>query len=481
MAAAAPAVPADAPASDPEPGAGLAVTALELDISAPDPRAVRLAAQSLGRVLVAEGGIPDKDARAARGPLEEDDEEPGRARGPRASTGIALRLTRAAEERGWQADRIAEQLAHYTSSERGRAMPAGWYVSFGRTEQDDRTIDRLLDTVVFQAAPAGGAGVAPAPRAAAPDAVRPAAGAPRPAPVASAARAAAPGRAPALPAPAARPVAAPPAPAAERAAAGATSGAPVSAPLLQLVASAAQPAEQTIRRVDGLTHEHLRTVILASERKRILATFPALLVRAQVPDGVAVAVTEGERGGDDGRRELWIALVAAAAIIYLLMCILNESLLAPLTVMTTVPAGVIAVLGVFTLARLPQDQMVVLGLFLLVGIVVNHGVVLVDRLATTVPMHRLAGRRSLLAVAAAARRRFTPVLLTSLTTIAGALPMALSHGRVLDAPIASLGLALAIGLGAATVFTLIVVPIVYQWLGRTRAGLVALLCGGRNP
>jgi multidrug efflux pump subunit AcrB len=83
-------------------------------------------------------------------------------------------------------------------------------------------------------------------------------------------------------------------------------------------------------------------------------------------------------------------------------------------------------------------------------------------------------RRPMLAIAAAARNRFTPVLLTSLTTIAGAVPMAFSHGRLNSTPICGLGRALALGLTCALIFTLVIVPIVYHWLGAARAGFLRL-------
>jgi len=211
---------------------------------------------------------------------------------------------------------------------------------------------------------------------------------------------------------------------------------------------------------------------------------PTIIARASIPNGVVVKPQTTNNEMQDSMRWLWIACLIACAIIYLLMCILYESLLAPLTMITTVPAGIVSVLGIYAIARLPMDPMVMLGLFLLVGIVINHGVVLVDRMAVNVPMHRLADRTSYrtvhLAIAASARRRFTPVLLTSLTTIAAAVPMAFSHGRILGSPIDSLGLSLGIGLSAATVFTLGVVPIVYQWLALTRTGTITLFSGKKS-
>jgi multidrug efflux pump subunit AcrB len=332
-------------------------------------------------------------------------------------------------------------------------MPGGWWVGFGRAKTDDLTLPRLLETVVYQ----------------------PATIAPRTGPTTSS------------PSQADKPKRA------STAASAPTSSArsqkepaqTVNAPLLNLVQSSTQPQEGYIQRSNGLTQKELSVTIRQSERKRILRNFPALLARAHIPDGVEVRLAEQGRDRNDGVSALWIAMAIAAVVIYLLMCILYESLLAPLTVMTTVPAGIVSVMGVFTIAGIPMDMMVVLGLFLLVGIVINHGVVLVDRLGVTVPMTRLmrpdgrASNRAMLAMAAASRRRFTPVVLTSLTTIAAAVPMTFSHGRIFGAPISSLGLSLSIGLTAATVFTLIVVPIVYQWLGLTRAGTLALLRGGR--
>ena len=419
-------------------------TTLSFVLSAPDPRSVATAHKRLNEVLVAEGGLLlDKKSGSNQ-----------RERGSRSNrSGVTLSLTRAAEEQGWAAENVASQMARFTGSVPSTQMPGGWWVGFGRAKTDDLTLPRLLETVVYQ----------------------PATIAPRTGPTTSS------------PSQADKPKRA------STAASAQTSSAPsqkepaqtVNAPLLNLVQSSTQPQEGYIQRRNGLTQKELSVTIRQSERKRILRNFPALLARAHIPDGVEVRLAEQGRDRNDGVSALWIAMAIAAVVIYLLMCILYESLLAPLTVMTTVPAGIVSVMGVFTIAGIPMDMMVVLGLFLLVGIVINHGVVLVDRLGVTVPMPRLmrpdgrASNRALLAMAAASRRRFTPVVLTSLTTIAAAVPMTFSHGRIFGAPISSLGLSLSIGLTAATAFTLIVVPIVYQWLGLTRAGTLALLRGGR--
>lgn len=436
----------------------LTLDSLSFILSSPDPRAVNDARRRLKDVLMAEGGLPTDhpiNQRINRMGNRDGIERPDRGN-------LTLSLTRAAEEQGWRAEEVAQQVARFTGGERAVQMPGGWWLGFGRTSTSDRTLMHLLETVVYQSSTAPKR----ASTSARPPPPQVATGTGKLKTVTGVAGA-------------------------RSDAAGKTStgddSAVVNAPLLHLVQPAVAPRDQQITRINGLTNGTLDVTIRSSERKRILANFPALLARARIPASVAVRLKEDDTNREDGMRTLWIALFSAAAIIYLLMCILYESLLAPLTVMTTVPAGIVSVMGVFTIARIPLDPMVMLGLFLLVGIVINHGVVLVDRLGVTVPMHRLmrsdghASRRAMLAMAAASRRRFTPVLLTSLTTIAAAVPMAFSPGRIFGAPISGLGWSLSIGLTAATVFTLLVVPIVYQWLGFSRAGTLALLRGGRTP
>ncbi len=444
----------------------LALDSLSFTLSSPDPRAVNDASRRLNEVLIAEGGLPLDHPinKSARGNYDEGEERSDRGN-------LTLSLTRAAEEQGWRAEEVAQQVTRYTGGERSLQMPGGWWLGFGRNNTSERTLTSLLETVVYQSANPS------VPRRAAPAAAKTKINTPATstngqsthgtgAPLAKSSTSTS---------------------ASASASTTAAEAQPINAPLLHLVQPAITPPDQQIYRVNGLTHGELQVTIRNSERKRILENFPALLARARIPANVAVRLKEESETQEDGMRTLWIAMFSAAAIIYLLMCILYESLLAPLTVMTTVPAGIVSVMGVFRIAGMPLDPMVLLGLFLLVGIVINHGVVLVDRLGVTVPMHRLMrgdgamSRRAMLAMAAASRRRFTPVLLTSLTTIAAAVPMIFSPGRVFGAPISGLGLSLSIGLTAATVFTLLLVPIVYQWLGISRAGTLALLRGGRNP
>ena len=433
-----------------EKGPDLRLSSINLTLSAPQPAALALAGQRLMTVIQAEGGAPRK---------EEAKQERKRGRNDRSDQGtITLRLTRGAEEQGWQANNITQQMVRFTGGERSVEMPGGWFLGYGRNKDADRSLTTLLETVVYQ--PPTTSSLKPAPKPPAPK--------PMAAPSATSA------------------ILFPNASSTINAKPAVANSTPtiVSAPLLRLVESSSAKSTQSINRKNGLSTSSLSATVLMSEQQRIMNDLPTIIARANIPNGVVVKPQTSNNDMQDSMRWLLIACLLACAIIYLLMCILYESLLAPLTMITTVPAGIVSVLGIYAIAGLPMDPMVMLGLFLLVGIVINHGVVLVDRMAVTVPMHRLTNRSSHrtvhLAIAASARRRFTPVLLTSLTTIAAAVPMAFSHGRILGSPIDSLGLSLGIGLTAATVFTLGVVPIVYQWLALTRTGTITLFSGKKS-
>ncbi|MBA3939313.1 MAG: efflux RND transporter permease subunit [Planctomycetes bacterium] len=239
------------------------------------------------------------------------------------------------------------------------------------------------------------------------------------------------------------------------------------------------PTQVQIRRRDGLSQREFTINVEPAAKAGLIARLPELAKAADLPAGVQVQLGWRETRSQQGNDQMLLSIVLAFLVIYLIMGILYESVLAPLAVMATVLLAMVTVWALLGYVHLSLDLMVFLGLFMLVGIVVNHGVVLIDRIDAAVPMHRLAEahlrRRAPLAVAAAARRRMAPVLLTSLTTIAGAIPMAFSNGRIDGTPISGLGLSLTIGLSAATVFTLVVMPVVYQWFALLRAGALRLL------
>ena len=158
---------------------------------------------------------------------------------------------------------------------------------------------------------------------------------------------------------------------------------------------------------------------------------------------------------------LQLALLLALVLVYLVMASLFESLLHPFVIMFTAPLAAIgAVLGIY-LAGISISVVVFIGAILLVGIVVNNAIVLVDR----VNRLRLEGLDRRTAVITGARQRFRPIMMTTITTVLGLLPMAIGLGEAseLRTPMA---ITVIGGLLGATVLTLVVIPVVYDLVDR---------------
>jgi len=108
--------------------------------------------------------------------------------------------------------------------------------------------------------------------------------------------------------------------------------------------------------------------------------------------------------------------------------------------------------------RAPFDFFGILGLLSLAGIIINNGIVLIDR----IDQERNAGREAYSAIIEATISRFRPIWMTTITTILGVMPLIISHDPVFY----SLALIIATGLAFATVLTLGVVPVLYAMLFR---------------
>jgi HAE1 family hydrophobic/amphiphilic exporter-1 len=211
----------------------------------------------------------------------------------------------------------------------------------------------------------------------------------------------------------------------------------------------------------------------------------AITVRADARDGASTvalseaatevlsdlslpAGTEIEVGGESEERDrsyasLWRALSWAVLLIYCVMAVQFDSLRQPLIVLLTVPLAMVGVTAGLLVTGTPFSFMVFIGAVSLTGIVVNDGIVLVDAInrerARGVPLGE--------AIPAASESRLRPVILTTITTIAGLLPLTLNiaGGGEFWVP---LGIAIISGLVVASGLTLFVVPSLYALIERER-------------
>ena len=158
---------------------------------------------------------------------------------------------------------------------------------------------------------------------------------------------------------------------------------------------------------------------------------------------------------------LMMALALAVFLVYLVMASQFESLLNPFIILFSIPLAVLgSVLGLYVTGT-NISVIVLIGVIMLTGIVVNNAIVLVDRINQL----RHKGVDKLVAIMEASRSRFRPIIMTSLTTILGLAPLAFSSGEgaELRAPLA---ITVMSGLLVATMLTLLLIPVLYSLFDR---------------
>jgi HAE1 family hydrophobic/amphiphilic exporter-1 len=181
-----------------------------------------------------------------------------------------------------------------------------------------------------------------------------------------------------------------------------------------------------------------------------------VLDEVPAPRGVSAELGGQNREMQVSFQSLRFALLLALFLVYLVMAATFESLVHPFIIMFTVPMAIVGVVLGLVVTGYPISVMVLLGAVLLAGIVVNNAIVLVD----TVNQLRRAGLSKPDALRHAGHQRLRPILMTTLTTVLGLVPMALAvgEGAELRAPLA---VTVAFGLGVSTALTLVVIPAVY--------------------
>jgi multidrug efflux pump len=159
-----------------------------------------------------------------------------------------------------------------------------------------------------------------------------------------------------------------------------------------------------------------------------------------------------------------LLILAAIVVIYIVLGILYESLVHPVTVLSTLPsAGVGAVLALL-MFHMEFDIIALIGVFLLIGIVKKNAILIID---FALEAERARGLSATEAVREACLLRFRPILMTTLAAALGALPLAIGFGEgsELRQP---LGIAIIGGLVASQLLTLLTTPVVYVYLDKLR-------------
>ena len=179
--------------------------------------------------------------------------------------------------------------------------------------------------------------------------------------------------------------------------------------------------------------------------------------KMKIPEGFSVTLKGARLEQKEAFETLIFALTLAILLVYMVLASQFASLLHPFLIMFSVPLGFIGVIWALFLTGNTISVVSFIGIIMMVGIVVSNAILLVDYTNRL----RKEGLELKEAVVQAGRIRLRPILMTSLTTICGLIPIALGFGEGAEAN-ASLAIAVIGGLSVSTVLTLVFVPTLYM-------------------
>ncbi len=235
-------------------------------------------------------------------------------------------------------------------------------------------------------------------------------------------------------------------------------------PLSQLIRLKPSQGYEEIHREDQTRTATITATLQGIDRAEAQAKLAALLDGLTIPSGHWVAIGTHYAQMQEQYRNLYVLVALAVILVYCILAAQFESLVVPFVVVAAVPLASMGVVFALWATGNTLNIMSLLGCIVLVGIVVNDSIVKVDFIHKRFRSDGdLQG-----AIVGAGQKRFRPICMTTLTTVCGLLPMALSSGSgaELRHPLAW---AIVGGLSLATLLTLIVIPILYSVVVREKA------------
>jgi len=189
-----------------------------------------------------------------------------------------------------------------------------------------------------------------------------------------------------------------------------------------------------------------------------------VLDNTELPSGVEVKLAGQLSSQGESFTDLFLILIIGVILVYMVMAAQFESLKDPFIIMFSIPFTFVGIILAFYLTGLTLSVTTFIGVIMLMGIVVNNGIILVDY----TNMLRKRGYSLSDAVKEAGRSRLRPVLMTTFTTMLGMLPMAMSKGMG-NEMYSPLGVTIIGGLFISTIVTLVLVPTIYSVFHRKEA------------
>lgn len=217
------------------------------------------------------------------------------------------------------------------------------------------------------------------------------------------------------------------------------------------------PAE--IRRIDQERVAVISAGLAYGDLGSAVESVRAFLQDFKLPPGMNLRVTGQNEEMQSSFDSLKFALALAVFLVYLVMASQFESLLHPFVILFSIPLALVGAVSALWITGLTISVVVLIGLIMLAGIVVNNAIVLVDLINHL----RAKGEAVNDAILKAGRLRLRPILMTTLTTILGLLPLALGIGEGAEVRM-PMAITVMGGLSVSTLLTLVVVPVVYSFI-----------------
>lgn len=232
----------------------------------------------------------------------------------------------------------------------------------------------------------------------------------------------------------------------------------INIPLHSIADISVEKGPSEIRRIDqervALVFANLENRDLSSAAEEIQAIIDSMTLPAQFTISIGGQNKEMSVSFDSMR----FAILLAIFLVYLVMASQFESLLHPFVIMFTIPFGLIGVVFILLLTGTTISVVVLIGVIMLAGIVVNNAIVLVDYINN---LRRNKGMEKMDAIKEACSVRLRPILMTTTTTILALLPMAIGFGEGAEVR-APMAIAVIGGLALSTMLTLLLIPTVYS-------------------
>ncbi len=238
-------------------------------------------------------------------------------------------------------------------------------------------------------------------------------------------------------------------------------------PLSSVAEIGIKDSPTSISRSDQERYVTVTSDVFGRSTGKVNSDVQKLIDKMEVPNGYSIKLGGNNEQMAETFSSLAMVLVLAVVLVYMVMAAQFGSFINPLVIMFTILLALTGALILLFVFREPISMMSLIGCLILVGIVVNNGIILIDFINTLRQRDHMELEE---AVLKACPTRLRPILMTAMTTILGQLPLIFSTSSNSEM-LRGMGLVIAGGLMTSTVLTLVVVPIMYIYFEKLNVKL----------